>query len=113
MSANLTTFSFPTPTLFGPGALRELPARLTKLGARRPLVVTDPGLLQTEAFATLASILGEKERDRAWFLYAGTHPNPVEQDVRDAAEAYIKGRCDAVIALGGGSALDVGKAARI
>jgi len=47
---SLTSFSFPTPTLFGAGALRELPARLARLGVERPLVVTDTGLVKRPGF---------------------------------------------------------------
>ena len=113
MQTKLTTFSFPTPTVFGPGAIRELPARLQKLGVRRPLVVTDGGLLETGAFRSLAAVLNPAERDKTWFVYAGVHPNPVENDVREAAEALVRHQCDAVIAIGGGSPLDAGKAARV
>jgi 4-hydroxybutyrate dehydrogenase len=110
---SLATFSFPTPTLFGPGALGELPPRCRRLGIRRPLVVTDPGLLPTAAFQALVETLGGATQDKAWFTYSGVHPNPVEQDVREAAAAYRANDCDAVIAIGGGSALDAGKAARL
>ncbi|HEY5910118.1 MAG TPA: iron-containing alcohol dehydrogenase, partial [Verrucomicrobiae bacterium] len=108
-----TTFSFPAPTLFGAGALAELPGRCERLGLRRPLVVTDPGLLSTPAFRALANTLGEAGQDKEWFLYSGVHPNPVEQDVRDAAEAFRRHDCDSVVAIGGGSPLDAGKAARL
>jgi alcohol dehydrogenase class IV len=46
-------------------------------------------------------------------LFDGVHPNPVESDVRAGAIAYQNGGCDGVIAFGGGSALDVGKAVRL
>ena len=110
---NIASFSFPTTTLSGTGSLAELPARLVKLNIKRPLVVTDPGLLQTEAFQKLQQTLGAAELGKTWFLHSGVHPNPVEVDVHESAEAYRKGGCDAVIAFGGGSALDVGKAARL
>jgi len=109
----LNTFSFPTTTLYGAGALAELPARLERLGTRCPLVVTDPGLLPTEAFGKLQQRLATERQNRNWFLYAGVHPNPVETDVSETAAAFRKGGCDAIIAFGGGSALDVGKAARL
>src|SRR5437763_7913510 len=111
MSASV--FSFPTPTLFGAGALAELPQRLPRLGLHRPLVVTDPGLLNSSAFGALAKVLGETQRDQKWFLYADVHPNPVESDVREAAAVFRENGCDGVIALGGGSPLDAGKAARL
>ena len=107
------TFSFPTTTLFGAGALADLPKWLDGLGIQRPLVVTDPGLLSTQAFQLLDHILGPKEQGRSWFLYFGVHANPIQQDVVDAAEAFRANDCDAVMALGGGSAMDVGKAARL
>jgi len=113
MSSPVATFSFPTPTLFGPGTLAELPARLARLGLKRPLVVTDPGLLGTDAFRALARVLGEAAKDREWFLYAGVHPNPIEADVREPAALFQEKHCDGVIAIGGGSALDAGKATRL
>jgi alcohol dehydrogenase class IV len=108
-----TVFSFPTPTLFGAGALAELPERLRRLRIGRPLVVTDAGLLATEAFQSLAGALGRDRQNGNWFVYSGVHANPVENDVREAAALFSQHNCDCVIALGGGSALDVGKAARL
>lgn len=110
---NFTTYSFPTPTLFGVGAVAALPERAEKLGVRRPLVVTDSGVAGTEAFRSVATTLGLERKEKEWFIYSRVHPNPVEQDVRDAAQCYRDHRCDGVIALGGGSPLDVGKAARL
>lgn len=109
----MTTFSFPTRTLFGAGALRELSAQLEKLGVRRPLIVTDAGLLKTEAYRSLAEILGPDGEGKTWFLHSGVHANPVEQDVRECAHAFRANECDGVVAMGGGSALDAGKAARL
>ena len=113
MSSSLTTFSFPTATLFGAGALRELPDRLAMLDIRRPLVVTDSGLAKTGAFRALACTLGDAALGKSWFLYSDVHPNPIESDVREAAASFLQSNCDGVIAIGGGSALDVGKAARV
>ena len=113
MISPVATFSFPTLTLFGPGTLAELPARMKLLGIKRPLVVTDSGLLDTEAFRALGRTLGEANRNRRWFLYSGVHPNPVESDVREPAALFQEKHCDGVIAIGGGSALDAGKATRL
>jgi 4-hydroxybutyrate dehydrogenase len=108
-----TVFSFPTTTVFGPGALFELPERIGGLRIRRSLVVTDAGLLQTAAFQSLASVLGKSSQNTGWFVYSGVHGNPVENDVREAASVFLENNCDSVIGLGGGSPLDVGKAARL
>jgi alcohol dehydrogenase class IV len=107
------TFSFPTRTLYGPGALRELPAHLARLGVRRPLVVTDPGLARTDAYRALVQVLGESALGRDWFAFTGVHPNPIEDDVRQPAALMRENGCDGVIAIGGGSPLDAGKAARL
>ncbi|HXU78254.1 MAG TPA: iron-containing alcohol dehydrogenase, partial [Methylomirabilota bacterium] len=110
---SLVSFSFPTPTLFGAGSLSELPARLKTFGILRPLIVTDMGLVQTDAFRALARTLGEAAQGKQWFVYPGVHPNPIENDVRESAAEFTRHNCDAIIAIGGGSPLDVGKAARL
>ena len=113
MSAQRSTFSFPTTTLFGAGGLAELPARLRQWGSKHPLVVTDPGLLPTRAFQILAQTLGRDQEGKTWDIFSGVHPNPVEGDVIEAAKSFHHAGADLVIAFGGGSALDVGKALRI
>src|SRR5215470_9221198 len=110
---SVSIFSFPTRTIFGVGALKELPASLASFGVSRPLVVTDAGLVSTEAFRAVMGILGEANQRKTWFVYSGVHPNPIESDVREAANAYQENSCDGIVAVGGGSALDVGKAARL
>jgi 4-hydroxybutyrate dehydrogenase len=113
MGGHLTSFSFPTAILFGPGAAAELPARLKQMGGRRALVVTDKALLESHAFELLANHLGRPNLGKTWEIFDGVHPNPIEQDVIDAASAFREAKCDTVIAFGGGSALDVGKALRL
>ena len=84
-----------------------------RLGISRPLIVTDPGLVNTLAFRALRSTLNEAREGRDWFVYSDVHSNPIEQDVRDAAKILKQENCDCVIGIGGGSPLDVGKAARL
>jgi 4-hydroxybutyrate dehydrogenase len=104
-----STFSFPTTTIFEIGARRELRGWLAKLGSARPLIVTDAGLTKTNAFALLtASLEGVGAA-----VFSDVRPNPEEADVEGAWQAYRENGCDAVIAFGGGSALDVGKAVRL
>ena len=100
-------FSFPTRILFGAGSIVALPDRLAEFGVRMPLVVTDPGLRSTRAFS-----LFEQSLRGSWKLFADVKPNPTGDDVNAAAAAYAEGNCDGVIAIGGGSALDVAKLVR-
>lgn len=75
---------------------------------RRPLVVTDAGLLTTPAWQLLLGAL-----DGSPAVFSGVHPNPLEEDVSAAVNAYRAGDCDGVIGFGGGSALDVAKILRV
>ena len=104
-----STFSFPTTTIFEVGARRELRGWLAKLGSARPLVVTDASLTKTNAFALLMACL----EGMGAAVFSDVHPNPEEADVEGAWQACRENGCDAVIAFGGGSALDVGKAVRL
>jgi len=83
------------------------------MGSRRALVVTDKALAQTAAFELLANHLGRANLGKTWEIFEGVHSNPLEQDVVNAANAFRDAKCDTVIAFGGGSAIDVGKALRL
>ena len=108
-----TSFNFPTDTRVGPGVISQLNETLLALGIQRPLVVTDSGLLATDAFKKLAGALLPGEPDRDWFLHSDVQPNPTEANTRGAAELALTKGCDGVVGLGGGSALDAAKVCRI
>ena len=108
MFEQITTFSFPTRIVFGVGAVRQVPACLKENGVRRPLVVTDPGLRAAPPFQSVESAL--RDGGIQYEVFAGVHPNPIEEDVVEAAQAYRGAGCDSVIGVGGGSAIDVAKA---
>ncbi|MBT5310768.1 MAG: iron-containing alcohol dehydrogenase, partial [Verrucomicrobia bacterium] len=108
-----TSFNFPTDTRVGPGVISQLNETLLSLGIQRPLVVTDSGLLTTDAFKKLADALLPGEPDRDWFLHSDVQPNPTEANTRGAAELALAKGCDGVVGLGGGSALDAAKVCRI
>jgi alcohol dehydrogenase len=100
------TWNYPTAIRFGAGRIAELPAACDELGIRHPLVITDPGL------AKLAPTHAVREAltDRPSAIWAGARPNPRGVDVDAGVQAYREGGHDGVVALGGGSALDVAKA---
>ena len=101
-------FSFPTTIVFGAGTASQLWDQFAARGATRPLLVTDRGLLETAAFETVRNALGGRER-----TFADVQAKPNDANVRAAADAYRMAGCDSVIALGGGSAIDVGKIIRL
>src|SRR5215203_2205921 len=113
MNFAASSFSYPTTVVAGAGVVKELPSRLQAMGCRRPLIVTDSGLVRSTAFDRLKTTLEKESRTTSWQLFDGVHPNPVENDVRGAAKAFRDSNCDSVIAFGGGSPLDVGKACRL
>ncbi len=101
-------WQFPTSIHFGAGRLSELADELALLGVIRPLVVTDRGLTRTglpDRVVRLAGRLGA-----AVALHAEVGENPSDRDVAAGVEAFRAHRADSVIALGGGSGLDCGKA---
>ncbi len=108
MFDEISRFSFPTTIIFGRRAIHSLLSCLAELGVKKPLVVTDPGLVKTDVFKSLASILTEAHQAHAHFL--DVHPNPTEEDVEKGAEIFKAENCDGVIGIGGGSPLDVAKA---
>ena len=108
-----TSFNFPTDTRVGSGVISQLNETRLSLGIHRPLVVTDSGLLETDAFKRLAAALLPGEPERDWFLHSDVQSNPTEANTRGAAELALANGCDGVIGLGGGSALDAAKVCRI
>jgi hypothetical protein len=101
-------WNYPTSIRFGAGTVRELPAACSELGMRNPLLVTDAGL------ARLDMVRNAVESCRAAGLgcavFSEVKPNPVEENVTAGVNTYRAGAHDGVIAFGGGSALDTGKA---
>jgi alcohol dehydrogenase class IV len=100
-------WNYPTAVRFGVGRISELPAVCRELSMRRPLLVTDPGL---RALPMIESALGAlRGAGLGDAVFSEIRPNPVGKNVDDGVARYKAGRCDGVIAFGGGSALDVGK----
>ena len=107
----ISVFAFPTRIVFGAGAIRELGGEAKRLGIKRPLLVTDRGIVQC---GIANRIIEEGKRSGlSMTLYDGVNPNPVEQNVQNGLETYRRGNCDGVIGLGGGSPIDAAKAVRL
>ncbi|MBM3541610.1 MAG: iron-containing alcohol dehydrogenase [Alphaproteobacteria bacterium] len=101
-------WNYPTRIWFGPGRIAELAEACKASGIARPLLVTDPGLAKLPMVADAMKTLAGAKLGAA--VFSDLRPNPVGKNVSDGVAAFRAGRHDGVIAMGGGSALDVGKA---
>lgn len=102
----MATINYLTTIQFDFGAVKLLPAELERLGIRRPLLVTDKGVRAAGLLGRVIETLGASPA----VVYDETPPNPTEDAVLAATEVFREGDCDGVVALGGGSAIDLGKA---
>lgn len=101
-------WSYPTTIRFGEGRITELADACREAGVTRPLVVTDPGLAKLPPVGQALDIL--RGANLAAQLFTEVKPNPTESNVAAGLAALRAGGHDGVVALGGGSALDAGKA---
>ncbi|RYJ07314.1 MAG: iron-containing alcohol dehydrogenase, partial [Actinomycetales bacterium] len=108
-----SVFTYGAPGLkFGVGARHELAFDLAQLGARRVLVVTDPGVAATGRPAELVELLAAGGVEAVLFDRARVEPTDASlQEAIDFGRAA--GHLDAVVAIGGGSAIDTAKAVNL
>ena len=103
-------FNFPTVLLYGEKSVNKLPPGIKKNNLNRLLLVTDPGLVKIGLADQV--IEGLKSSGLNINIFDGVHPNPLEEDVIQGVEAYQSSDYEGIIALGGGSAMDVAKTIR-
>ncbi len=104
----INVFSFPTKIIFGAGAIANLVAALREVGGKRPLLVTDKGLVASGLPTRVMELL--KAGNYPAIIFDDVASNPVEDNVVAGVTRFKTEGCDCVIALGGGSPLDMGKA---
>lgn len=100
-------WNYPTRVRFGAGRVHELPEACAEAGIARPLVVTDRGLAGSLVLRTVLDALAAGGLPIA--VFDGVTPNPGPADLEAGIAAFRSHGCDGVVAVGGGSALDVGK----
>ncbi len=103
----MAILTYLTTTHFDFGALAQLPKELKKAGVTKPLIATDKGLVAAGIVDQVIAALGA---DFAPTVFDETPGNPTEEAVKLAFEQYTSEGCDGVVALGGGSSMDLGKA---
>lgn len=97
--------------VFGQGTFFELPSCIQELGGRRPFVVLDRNLSRSGFREKVAGVLGAA--GLAFTLYDRVEPEPEIRLADDGAKLALKERCDCVVGIGGGSALDCAKAVSV
>ncbi len=103
----MNVITYLTRILFDPGAIRALPEELGQLGAARPLVVTDGGIVEAGLLQPVLSAAGLADDTP---IFKETPQNPTEAAARAARDDFHAAGCDSIIAVGGGSPLDLAKA---
>lgn len=103
----MALITYLTRIQFDFGALKLLDAELQLLGMRRPLIVTDKGVIAAGLWARVKEQL---PGNMPLALYDGTPENPTEAAMRDALKMYRDEGCDGIVAIGGGSPMDLAKA---
>jgi alcohol dehydrogenase class IV len=109
MSVILTgSWNYPTRILHGPGRIAELADACRALGIKRPLLVTDAGLKSAPITARARDVIVAAGMDAP--IFADIKSNPVGANIDAGLAVFRAGGHDGVIAFGGGSGLDAGKA---
>ena len=103
----IRSFEIPTVMKHGLGAISALGDEARALGMKRPLIVTDPGIVRAGLLDRATAALRAARVDCAVFDQVA--PNPPIALVDEGSAIYRRERCDGVIGFGGGSSMDAAK----
>ena len=101
-------WNYPTNMWVGENRINDLSIACKDLNIKKPLLVTDSGLVKTDITLKVLDLL--KKDNISVSIFSNVVGNPTGTNVNDGVEFFKKNNCDGVIAFGGGSGLDVGKA---
>ena len=93
--------------IFGIGARRMAGQYARNLGARKLLVVTDPGVIQAGWLKDVTDSLTAE--NLSYIVFDDVIPNPRETNVASGAKIYRESKCDGIVSIGGGSPMDCAK----
>ena len=102
-----SNWNYPTTVWTGESRLADLPEACLLANIKNPLFVTDKDLVTLPM--TIKTIDSLKKIFKDINIFSKFSGNPFGKNINEGVELYNKGKCDGVIAFGGGSALDVGK----
>ena len=105
---NNSNWNYPTTVWFGQGRVKDLHIACKNLSITKPLFVTDQDLAKTDLVKKIIS--DSNLKSLSINVFSNIKGNPVGSNVDEGVKAFKKGNHDGVIAFGGGSGLDVGKA---
>ena len=110
MKINLenTNWNYPTPIRFGIDRVKELSLFIDELKISNPLIVTDPQFREVAQFKGIIDSLNNSNKN--YSIFSEIKGNPTGTNIRDGVDVFLKNKNDGVIAIGGGSSLDAGKA---
>ena len=100
-------WNYPTTVWVGKDRAKDLEKACVEIKTLKPLLVTDKDLINLEFIKDLVNDLEKKFKLSTFSNFSG---NPTGENVDEGVEVFKKNSCDSVVAIGGGSALDVGKA---
>ena len=103
-----SNWNYPTTIWVGENRIRDLGLACNDLNIKKPLLVTDSGLVNTKMISETILLL--KGKNISVQVFSNIIGNPTGTNVNDGVSCFKKNDCDGVIAFGGGSGLDVGKA---
>ncbi len=101
-------WNYPTPIKFGIDRVKELSLFIDELKISNPLIVTDPQFREVGQFKGIIDSLNNSNKN--FSIFSEIKGNPTGTNIRDGVDVFLKNKNDGVIAIGGGSSLDAGKA---
>ena len=99
-------WNYPTTVWVGENRIRDLIDACQNLDITKPLFVTDKDLVNLTFMKNI--ILENSKKFNRFYVFSNFTGNPIGENVEEGVSEFMKNSCDGIIAIGGGSAIDVG-----
>lgn len=106
-----TYFNYPTRIIFGQGVIDDLVNELNNIKSKRPLIITDRGLIKTDIPERILGII--KKGGLEGEIFSDIEPNPTDSQIDESLKVFLNHNADSIVAVGGGSPIDAGKGLQI